>query len=79
MNVEIGTFVAFDTNGDVAQAFPATGKSFAITRTHWIRIADGKVIEHWANRDDLGMSMQVGALPRVLESVATGGHPELGW
>ena len=38
----------------VAQVFPPTGKTFASTQTHWLRVADGKVIEHWANRDDLG-------------------------
>ncbi|MBA2552761.1 MAG: hypothetical protein H0V10_03500 [Geodermatophilaceae bacterium] len=26
-------------------------------------MADGKVIEHWANRDDLGTSMQLGWTP----------------
>ncbi|MET9214768.1 MULTISPECIES: ester cyclase [unclassified Nocardia] len=61
--LQIGPFVAYDVNGDVAQAFPATGESFAITQTHWIRVVDGKVVEHWANRDDLGMSMQLGWNP----------------
>ncbi|WP_194828123.1 ester cyclase [Nocardia sp. XZ_19_231] len=60
---QVGPFVAYDAKGDVAQAFPATGKSFAITQTHWIRVLDGKVVEHWANRDDLGMSMQLGWNP----------------
>jgi len=35
-------------------------QAFATTQTHWLRIADGKVIEHWANRDDMGTSMQLG-------------------
>ena len=30
---------------------------------HWFRVADGKVIEHWANRDDLGTAMQLGWTP----------------
>ncbi len=45
------------------QAFPATGRTFASTQTHWLRIADDKVIEHWANRDDLGTGAQLGWMP----------------
>ncbi|MFI5502662.1 ester cyclase [Nocardia asteroides] len=60
---QVGPFVAYDEAGEVAQVFPATGKSFATTQTHWIRVADGKVIEHWANRDDLGTSIQLGWNP----------------
>ena len=40
-----------------------TGKTFASTQTHWLRIADDKVIEHWANRDDLGMAVELGWVP----------------
>jgi predicted ester cyclase len=56
-------FVSYDAEARPAQAFPPTGKRFAATQTHWCRIADGKLIEHWANRDDLGMSMQLGWIP----------------
>ena len=34
-----------------------------MTQTHWIRVAGGMVTEHWANRDDLGMAMQLGWAP----------------
>ena len=57
------TFVAFDEDARVADAFPATGKTFAVTQTHWIRAKGGMLIEHWANRDDLGMAMQLGWAP----------------
>ena len=33
------------------------------TQTHWLRVADGQVIEHWANRDDLGTALQLGWVP----------------
>jgi hypothetical protein len=33
------------------------------TQSHWFRIEDGKVIEHWANRDDLGQAKQLGWVP----------------
>ncbi len=58
-----GPFVVYTPEGEVEQAFPATGKTFAITQSHWLRVRDGKVIEHWANRDDLGMAQQAGWVP----------------
>ena len=52
-----------DADARPAQAFPPTGRRFATTQTHWFRIAERKVIEHWANRDDLGTAMQLGWTP----------------
>jgi steroid delta-isomerase-like uncharacterized protein len=40
-----------------------TGKRVAVQQTHWFRVADGKVAEHWAVRDDLGMMRQLGVMP----------------
>jgi predicted ester cyclase len=56
-------FVAWNPDATVADAFPPTGKRFAVTQSHWIRVADGMLIEHWANRDDLGMAKQLGWVP----------------
>ncbi|TJZ77046.1 ester cyclase [Rhodococcus oryzae] len=58
----VGLFLNFDDAGAVAGAFPPTGRSFAVTQSHWVRLEDGLVIEHWANRDDLGMAEQLGWL-----------------
>ncbi|MEU8974567.1 ester cyclase [Streptomyces monashensis] len=58
-----GTFVTYDENARPSGAFPATGKTFSVTQTHWCRMADGQLIEHWANRDDLGQSLQLGWVP----------------
>jgi predicted ester cyclase len=60
---QTGTFVAYGPDARPKQAFPATGKTFATTQTHWFRIVDGLVIEHWANRDDLGTAAQLGWVP----------------
>lgn len=60
---QTGTFVGYGADGRPEQAFPATGRSFATTQTHWFRVVDGKVVEHWANRDDLGTSRQLGWTP----------------
>jgi steroid delta-isomerase-like uncharacterized protein len=42
---------------------PPTGKRFAVQQVHWFRVADSKMAEHWAVRDDLGMMRQLGAAP----------------
>ncbi len=60
---QTGTFVAYGPDARPAQAFPATGRTFATTQTHWFRMRDGLCIEHWANRDDLGTSAQLGWTP----------------
>jgi predicted ester cyclase len=60
---QVGPFVSYDERGEVAQAFPPTGRRFAITQSHWFRMKDGQVVEHWANRDDLGMATQLGWIP----------------
>jgi predicted ester cyclase len=41
---------------------PVTGREFLVEHTHILRILDGKVVEHWANRDDCGMMRQLGLL-----------------
>ncbi len=58
-----GPFVLHDEQGSIDQVMPPTGRTNTVTHTHWFRIADGKVIEHWANRDDLGMARQLGWVP----------------
>ena len=63
----VGPFVFHDQDGNVEQAFPPTGKTCSVTQTHWFRMADGKVIEHWANRDDMGSARQLGWIPPSLQ------------
>ncbi|MEV0247859.1 ester cyclase [Nocardia sp. NPDC050712] len=58
-----GPIVFYSEQGEVEQAFATTGKPFAITQSHWFRMRDGKIGEHWANRDDLGMAVQLGWVP----------------
>jgi steroid delta-isomerase-like uncharacterized protein len=42
---------------------PATGHAVEVGGVHILRIADGKIIEHWGNNDDLGLMRQLGVLP----------------
>lgn len=39
---------------------PVTGKHFTVKQMHLSRLRDGKVVEHWGVRDDLGMLVQLG-------------------
>lgn len=41
---------------------PASGKRFASHSSHWFRVADGKLVEHWATRDDLTTFLQLGII-----------------
>ena len=43
---------------------PATGHRFEIEAIHIFRIQDGKVAEHWAKRDDVGLARQLGLFGR---------------
>ncbi|UWZ49631.1 ester cyclase [Dactylosporangium matsuzakiense] len=58
-----GPFVVYGADARVDRVFAPTGRSFAVHQTHWQRIRDGRVIEHWADRDDQGMAMQAGWIP----------------
>jgi predicted ester cyclase len=40
-----------------------TGKRFEVQHIHWYKVRDGKITDHYANRDDLGMTQQLGFLP----------------
>jgi predicted ester cyclase len=41
---------------------PITGRTFSTQHIHVWRIADGKLIEHWATRDDARAMRQLGLL-----------------
>lgn len=59
-----GTFLVYDdASGGVTDAFPSTGRTLAVRQTHWFRVRDGRICEHDAVRDDLGMAKQLHWLP----------------
>jgi predicted ester cyclase len=59
----VAPWAVYDDDGRVDTVFPPTYRVFAMTQSHWFRVEDGRITEHWANRDDLGMAQQVGWLP----------------
>lgn len=42
---------------------PPTGKQVSYLQIHILRIADGKMVEHWEVRDELTMLRQLGMAP----------------
>jgi predicted ester cyclase len=44
---------------------PPTNKFVSITGIAIDRVENGKVVEHWVNRDDLGMLQQLGMIPAM--------------
>ena len=39
--------------GPLNGVVPPTGRRFSARQSHWFRVADGKLAEHWATREDL--------------------------
>lgn len=50
-------------NGALLMNVSPTEKRFEVQHIHWYTLQDGKIIEHRANRDDVGMMRQLGLLP----------------
>ncbi len=60
----VATRVTFrGTHRGVFRGFPPTDKSFVQSQMHLVRFVKGKVVEHWAVRDDLGLMQQLGIVP----------------
>jgi predicted ester cyclase len=50
--------IPFD--GGIYMITEPDGRPFTTQHIHMFRIVDGKIKEHWANRDDLGAARQLG-------------------
>jgi len=59
----VAPWAVYTDDGAIDTVFPPTHNTFAMTQSHWFRIEDGQITEHWANRDDLGMARQLGWIP----------------
>src|SRR5262252_1622056 len=55
------TTTATDTRGYMGK--PATGRPIRVSAIQIFRFADGKIVESWAARDDLGVLRQLGHWP----------------
>jgi steroid delta-isomerase-like uncharacterized protein len=54
-------------NGGMLVGVPPTQKHFEVPHIHWYKLRDGKIIESYPTRDDLGMMRQLGLLPPVAQ------------
>jgi predicted ester cyclase len=48
--------------GSLNRVLPPTGKRFEAAQTHWFRVEDNRLREHWAIRDDLTAMIQLGVI-----------------
>jgi predicted ester cyclase len=48
--------------GKLNGVMPPTGRRFSARQSHWYRVVDGKLAEHWATREDLPTMLQLGVL-----------------
>ncbi len=49
--------------GPINGVIPPTGRTFSSRQSHWFRVRDGRLAEHWATRDDLVTMLQLGLVP----------------
>ncbi len=57
---KVATFVTFSaTHAGPLRDLAPTGKQVSVKQSHWLRLANGKVVEAWTVRDDLGMMQQI--------------------
>ena len=63
-----GRLTMSGTHEGPLMGMPPTGRSVRQNNMHFVRFRDGKAIEHWGVRDDLGMMQQLGVIPAPVES-----------
>ncbi len=59
-------------NGGMLVDIAPTFRRFEIQHIHWWKLRDGKVIAHYAGRDDLGLMRQLGLLSVVAQPAHEG-------
>ena len=58
----VGRYTLRGTHQGDFLGIPATGNAITVSNIHIVRIADGKIVEHWGHGDDMGMMRQLGAM-----------------
>jgi predicted ester cyclase len=65
LDMVVARVVSEGTNtGKLNGVIPPTGKRFKARQTHWFRVQDGQLAEHWATRDDLTTMLQLGLVSK---------------
>ena len=60
------------------ETVPPTGKKFQVQQIHIYTLTNGKIVEHRAIRDDLGMLQQLGIVPAPSQAEQARWRSELG-
>ncbi|GBD16891.1 Aklanonic acid methyl ester cyclase DauD [bacterium HR26] len=60
-----GRITAYGKHEGDLFGIPATGKEIRMTGMAIWRIADGKIVEHWHETDQLGLLQQLGVIPAL--------------
>ena len=47
-------------NSGIFSLIGPTGQTYTFQHIHLFKVSNGKIVEHWANRDDLGAARQIG-------------------
>jgi predicted ester cyclase len=58
------------THQGMFMGIPPTGRPVVQEQIHILRFVDGKIVEHRAVRDDLGMLQQLGVIPAPAQAEA---------
>ena len=67
-DVVAGRLTMSGTHEGPLMGMPPTGRSVRQDHMHFVRFRDGKAVEHWGVRDDLGMMQQMGVMPEPRQS-----------
>lgn len=62
-DIVAGRLTMNGTHQGALMGMPPTGRAVRQNHMHFVRLLDGKAIEHWGVRDDVGMMRQLGTFP----------------
>lgn len=62
-DIVAGRLTMNGTHQGALMGMPPTGRAVRQNHMHFVRLRDGKAIEHWGVRDDVGMMRQLGTFP----------------
>ena len=69
-DIVAGRLTMSGTHRGPLRGIPPTGRSVQQDHMHFVRFREGKAIEHWGVRDEMGMMRQLGLIPYPEEAQA---------
>ena len=59
----VGVMTTKGTQTGEFMGMPASGKNFSVREMHMVRVANGKMAEHWGLSNEMSMMQQLGLMP----------------